>query len=74
MRYYYKTIIIMEKKTHKTSRGVSMRDDAYSLLLKAQLELQQEKQDPRVAISDVIINLVSNANELKELKKQGLAK
>jgi predicted CopG family antitoxin len=64
----------MEKKTHKTSRGVSMRDDAYSLLLKAQLELQQEKQDPRVAISDVIINLVSNANELKELKKQGLAK
>jgi hypothetical protein len=51
-----------------------MRDDAYSLLLKAQLELQQEKQDPRVAISDVIINLVSNANELKELKKQGLAK
>lgn len=64
----------MEKKSNKTSKGVSMREDAYLLLLKAQLELQNEKQDPRVAISDVIINLVSNANELKELKKQGLAK
>lgn len=55
-------------------KGVSLRETAFNELKKEQLYFQQEAQDPDVAITDVVMKLIENTRELRELKSKGLAK
>jgi hypothetical protein len=65
----------MEKKAKgRPKNSLALYDDVFSKFQEEQLNLQNERKKPSVSANDVVNELIESARELRELKKQGLAK
>jgi hypothetical protein len=62
-----------EKKARPT-KAIAIYDDVFSAFKTEKFEIQKEINEPDLSANDALDLLIKNSRELRELKKQGLAK
>lgn len=58
----------------KPNKAIAIYEDAFSAFNLEKFEIQKDINEPKLNANEAVLQLVKNSRELRELKKQGLAK